>query len=177
MGSTSTPLGVFRRVRQRVGPLLNQFIRSLGQPTTHVYPAGYVGTVGLPIEEVEAELRAGEFSWDPLSMYHNTLEGNDADGSWAYRSSWLADRQLHVILFVQGSAVTEVYAHDEFNWWRHPFKHIREENIRRTEGSKEMRRWLEVRGIEYERYPRSIRKVRHVLRRIRMRINQKLPLH
>lgn len=177
MGRTSVRSGLLRRLRQRIGPMLDQFTRAIGQPTTHVYPAGYVGTVPLPIEEFELELRDGGFNWDPLSMYHYTLEGNATDGSWAYRSSRLANRQLHVVLFTQGPAVTEVYAHDEFNWLRHPFKHAREVDIRRSEGSKEMRRWLNVRGIAYERDILPVRRVRHIVKRVRRRADERLSLH
>lgn len=159
-----------RRLRQQLGPWIDRFARAFGRPTTRVYPAGYVETVRLPIEEVEAELRASQFAWDPLSMYHYTPEGNDTDGSWAYRSSWLADRQLHVVLFAEGSGTTEIYAHDEFNWSRHPSKHVREVDIRRSEGSKTMRRWLESRGIEYERRSLPARTASHVVERIRQRL-------
>lgn len=144
-----------------------------GSPITRVYPAGYVGTVHLPIEDVEEELRDGEFAWDPLSMYHYTPAGNKADGSWAYRSSWLADRQLHVVLFAEGPEVTEVYAHDEFNWSRHPSKHAQEVDIRRNEGSAEMRRWLEARELEYDRDSFPLRKIRHTMTLIRDRLTKR----
>lgn len=172
-GATFDRSSALRVLRQRLGPRIDRVARTFGQPTTRVYPAGYVGTVPLPIAEVEAELRDSEFTWDPLSMYHYTPEGNDTDGSWAYRSSWLADRQLHVVLFEAGSAVTEVYAHDEFNWSRHPVKHAREEDIRRSEGSAEMRRWLEARGIAYERSSIPLRKIRHAAERVREGVTEK----
>lgn len=162
---------VLRRLRQRLGPTLNRIVEALGRPTTQVYPAGYVGTVDHPVERVEAELRDGGFSWDPLSVYHYTPEGDDAEGSWAYRSSWLADRQLHVVLFAVGSDTTDVYAHDEFNWSRHPVKHAREVDIRREEGSDELRRWLDDRGVAYDRDPVALAKVRHLVERVRERID------
>ena len=161
-----------RRFRQRVGPQLDRFVKKLGQPTTHVRPPGYVATVPLPISDLEAELRNGGFAWDPLSTYHYTPEGNSTDGSWAYRSGWFADRQLHVVLFAQGSERTDVYAHDEFNWLRHPIKHAREVDIRRDEGVAEMRRWLAVRGVEYERDSVVRREVRHAVERIRKRVHE-----
>jgi hypothetical protein len=170
MTGTSARSSVLRRFRQQVGPWINRVVEGFGQPTTRVYPAGYVGTVQLSFDDFAAELDDSQFTWDPLSMYHYTLEGNDTDGSWAYRASWLADRQLHVVLFAEGSESTEVYAHDEFNWSRHPVKHAQEVDIRRHEGSAEMRRWLDEQGIEYERDSRPLRAVKHTARRIRDRV-------
>lgn len=165
------PSSVPRRLRQRWGPFVNRVARTIGRPITQVYPAGYVGTVRQPIEDVEAELRDGGFTWDPLSLYHYTPEGDNADGSWAYRSSWLADRQLHVVLFAEGSAVTGMYAHEEFNWSRHPIKHAREVDIRREEASAQMRRWIDARDLEYEQDPAPLRKIRHTVTRLRERLD------
>ena len=127
---------------------------ALGRPTTRVYPAGYVGTVHRPIDEFEAELRDGGFSWDPLSVYHRTAAGNSMDGSWAYRSGPFADRQTHVVLFVTQSDRTDVYAHEEFSWLRHPCKHVAEVDVRRERAVAEMRRWLDDHPGEAGRIPR-----------------------
>lgn len=154
---------VCRQLRHHLGPRINGCARRFGQPTTHVYPRGYVGTIDLPIDDLEAELRDGGFTWDPLSMYHYTPAGSSTDGSWAYRSSWFADRQLHVVLFAQALDRTDVYAHDEFSWLRHPIKHAREVDIRRREAVAEMRRWLERTGLEYERHSSVRRRIRHAL--------------
>lgn len=173
--SSPDPPSVPQRLRQRCGPLLNRFASAIGQPITHVYPEGYVGTIHRPIGDVESALSDGGFSWDPLSMYHHTPEGDEADGSWAYRSSWLADRQLHVVLFAEGDEVTEVYAHDEFNWSRHPIKHAQEIDIRRNEGSTEMRRWMDARDIEYEHDPVPLRKFRHAVTLLGERLDGDVP--
>ncbi|WP_327050909.1 hypothetical protein [Halomicrococcus gelatinilyticus] len=170
MTGRAVQAGTLRRLRQQLGPWINRAVEAVGEPTTRVYPAGYVGTVPLSFDDLAAELDDSPFTWDPLSMYHYTKEGNDTDGSWAYRSSLLGDRQLHVVLFATGSESTEVYAHDEFNWLRHPVEHAREVDIRRHEGSAEMRRWLDDRGIEYERDSRPLRAVKHTARQIRDRI-------
>ena len=167
MTARSIRSSAFRRLRHRLGPWLDRVARSLGQPTTRVYPSGYVGTVQLPIDELEAELRDGGFSWDPLSMYHYTPEGSSTDGSWAYRSSWLADRQLHVVLFAHSRDRTDVYAHDEYNCLRHPVKHAEEVDVRRKDGVAEVRRWLAGRGLEYERDSWIRRKFSHAMERIR----------
>lgn len=174
MVETPVRSSVVRRVRHRLGPWLNQCVRVVGQPTTQVYPAGYVGTVDLPIADFEEKLLDSGFAWDPLSMYHYTPEGNDTDGSWVYRESWFADRQLHVILIDGGTEATEVYAHEEYNWARHPVEHAREADINRHEGSAEMRRWLEARGIIYARDSRVRRKIRHNVRRARKQVTEGL---
>lgn len=167
MMASSARVRVPRRIRHRIGPWIDRFARRIGQPEYHVHPAGYVGTVRLPIADVEATLRDGGFGWDPISLYHYTQAGSSTDGSWVYRSSLLADRQLHVVLFSQAPDRTDVYAHTEFSWLRHPFKHAEEENIRREEGVAEMRRWLDAQGLEYERESVVRRRAEHVVERIR----------
>ena len=155
----------FRQFRHRVGPWVDRVGEAVGQPTTRVYPEGYVGTVRVPISDLEAKLHEGGFRWDPVSMYHYTPSGSTTDGSWAYRSSPFGHRQLHVVLFAQHSDLIDVYAHDEFNWRRHPIKHARHVDIRREEGVAETRRWLEKRGIAYEREPRVVRAFKHAAER------------
>lgn len=166
MAENSLRPSAVRRLRHRVGPWINQLTRALGQPTTRVYPEGYVGTVRRSIDDFEAELSDGGFEWDPLSMYHRTAAGSTTDGSWVYRPARLADRQLHVVLFARRRDQIDVYAHEEFSWLRHPVKHAREEDIRRNEGVAEMRRWLAARGIEYDRDSLVRRKVRHAVERV-----------
>ena len=151
MREISREAGAVRHLRQRLGPTIDRTISAICQPTTRVLPPAHVGTAHHPVEEVEAALRDGGFRWDPLSMYHYTPDGEDADGSWAYRRSPLADRQLHVVLITAGPEVTDVYAHDEFNWLRHPVKHVNEIDIRRRKGRCQMRRWFDVSGLTYER--------------------------
>ena len=169
MVATPVRRSVPRRLRHRLGPWLDRVARTIAQPTVHVHPPGYVGTVTLPIDEFEAELQADGFAWDPLSTYHYTPEGSSTDGSWVYRRSWLADRQLHVVLFAQDDEHTDVYVHDEFSWLRHPLKHVGEVDVRRDEGVEAMRRWLDDRGLAYERGTPVWRKIRHAANRFRER--------
>lgn len=150
-----------RQFRHRVGPWIDRLAERLGQPTTRVYPSGYVGTVHRSLAELETELRDGGFTWDPISMYHYTLAGSTTDGSWMYRTSPLGDRQIHVVLFEHPPERVDVYAHEEFSWLRHPLKHAREVDIRRRKAVAEVRRWLASRGIDYERDSLPRRTVRH----------------
>lgn len=162
-------LRVPRRLRHRLGPVLDRLARRVGQPEYYVYPVGYVGTVHLPRDDLEAKLQDGGFTWDPFSLYHYTPTGSSTDGSWVYRSSPFADRQLHVVLFSQ-SDHTHIYAHDEFNWLRHPLKHAKQVDIRREQGVDEMRRWLSARGIEFGRESVVRRRAEHLASRVRERV-------
>jgi hypothetical protein len=159
-----------RRFRQRLGPVLNRLTGVVGQPTTQVYPSGYVATVHRPHDAVAAELEASGFTWDPLSMFHYTPTGSSTDGSWAYRSGPFAERQLHVVLFATRPDRTDVYAHDEFNWLRHPLKHADEVDIRRKSGATTMRRWLADSDLPAEQHSLARRKLGHAVERLRERL-------
>ena len=154
------------RVRRTCGPHLDALVRRLGHQSHRIRRTEYVGTVERPIDDLEAGLREGGFRWDPFSLYHYTPAGTATDGSWVYRSSPFADRQLHVILFAQSPDRIDVYAHNEFNWLRHPRKHFREADVRREEGAEQMRRALDRLGIDHDREPWLIRKAIHVLERV-----------
>lgn len=139
------------RFRQAVGPLVDRLAKAVGQPTYRLRHTEYVGTVRRSMREVEALLREGGLRWDPLSWYHQPPVGSRPDGSWAYRNGPFADRQLHVVLCARSREAVDVYAHDEPNWRRHPRRHLEGSDIRRERGAEEMRRWLDERGIAYER--------------------------
>lgn len=171
MADASVRDTTLRRLRQYLAPRLNRLAKAVGQPTTHVYPSGYVGTVDRPIAGLEGALSDGGFEWDPMSAYHYTPDGTGADGSWAYRSGWFADRQLHVVLFASEGGRTDVYAHDEFSWLRHPVKHAKEVDVRREEGVAEARRWLDAHDVEYELDGRVRRRLRHAVKQVRERID------
>lgn len=166
VGQTTRP-NVPRRIRHRFGPWIDRLAELVGRPVDHVYPAGYAGTVRLPRDDLETKLRDGGFTWDPVSLYHYTPSGERADGSWVYRPSPLADRQIHAVLFVQGPERVDVYAHEEYNWLRHPLGHAAQENIHRDRGSATMRAWLDARDVPYDRRGRVRRGVDHLVQRLR----------
>ncbi len=150
-----------------MGPAIDRVAQRVGQPEYRVWPKGYVATVPVPIEELEEKLHDEGFSWDPLSLYHYTLVGNESDGSWAYRPSWLADRQLHVVLFERSRDRTDIYAHTEYSWLSHPLKHADQEGIRRSDGVEVMRRVLESWGVDSTRESLVTRTLRHAVVRLR----------
>lgn len=153
-----------RSLRRRLGPSIDGFVEGVGRPITRVYASEYVGTVDRPIGDLEAELR-DDFAWDPVSVYHYTLSGIGADGSWVYRDGWLADRQLHVVCFERGADRTDVYAHEEFSWLRHPVKHARQVGIRRSRAVAAVRRWLDRRGVACDRQSLPRRTTGHLRER------------
>lgn len=155
------------RIRQKIGPWINRLAKSVGQPEYHVRDTEYAGTVECHMKELETKLREDGFSWTPFSFYHWSPMRTRPNGSWTYRSAALADRQLHVILFARPTGTIDIYAHTEYNWLRHPLKHMQQVGIDREEGAAQMRRWLETRGLEYNRESRLSWSVIHLLERIR----------
>lgn len=138
------------RVRHRVGPWITRLARTLGQPEYRLRETEYVGTVQQPLDEFTEALREHGFEWDPLAWYHMPPVGTEPDGSWTYRQSLLADRQLHVILIAHSATYIDVFAHEEYNWLRHPIKHLRQVGIERKAGSRQMRRWLDRHGVDVD---------------------------
>lgn len=168
------------RLRQRLGPAVDRLAAWIGQPEYRLWYSEYVGTTDVPMDELIALLQGGGFRWGPVSWYHQPPIGTDPDGSWTYRPSPLADRQLHVVLDERASGSIDVYAHEEYNWLRHPVKHARQVGIRRDEGSAEVRRWLESEGVEFDRttsvYRRVVVFAARVVNRLRARFGDLPPL-
>ena len=102
---------------------------------------------------------------------HRTPVGTSTDGSWVYRPSLLSDRQLHVVLFAQSADRVDVYAHNEYNWLRHPIKHAKQKDIRREEGAEQIRRWLDAQAIDYDHASTVYRRARHLVERFQERLS------
>lgn len=152
------------RVRQYLGPSITRLGRALGQPEYRLHETEYVATVQQPLDEFTETLQAHGFEWDPLAWYHRPPIGSEPDGSWTYRRGLLADRQLHVILVARSPECIDVFAHEEYNWLRHPSKHFRQVGIERKAGSSEMRRWIESHGMEFDTESRRRRRAVHAVR-------------
>lgn len=152
------------RVRQRLGPYLTHLARALGQPQYRLRETEYVGTVQQSLEQFTATLQEGGFDWDPLAWYHRPPVGSEPNGSWTYRRSLLGDRQLHVILVDRSSDSLDVFAHEEYNWLRHPIRHLQNSGVNREAGRDVMRRWLESRNVAFETKSRRHRRARSVVR-------------
>ena len=158
------------RMRQRLGPWITRVGRTLGEPEYQLRESEYVGTIGQPLDEFTEILQEHGFDWDPLAWYHQSPTGSDPNGSWTYRRSLLADRQLHVILIARTPEKIDVFAHEEYNWLRHPISHLRQVGIEREAGSNETQQWIERRGIEIDIESRLRRSVTHTERNLRKRL-------
>ncbi len=106
-------------VRRGLLPLLDRLLRRHA-PGQHY--AAYqlsldevVGTIDATPEEVEQLLWDAGFRRMPLAALKDLPDGRVERGSWAYRDSLLADRQLHVMLFATSEGQTLVAAHQEAN--------------------------------------------------------------
>lgn len=155
------------RLRQWLAPRLTELARALGQPEYRLRDAEYVGTIQQPLDEFTETLREHGFEWDPLAWYHHPPVGSEPDGSWAYRPSPLADRQLHVILIAHSPAYVDVFAHEEYNWLRHPLDHVKQIDIEREAGSAEIQRWIETQDIPIDERSRSRRRGADALKDLR----------
>lgn len=72
----------------------------------------YAGTIVGPLDAVEGLLWEHGFRRNPLSRL-KTRNGAPEAGSWVFRASPLAERQLHLMLFRSGETGVDVYAHSE----------------------------------------------------------------
>lgn len=163
------------RIRRAVGPWADRVARRFVSATDHVFPEEYAATVECRIEDLESRLSEYGFRWNPLSMYHRTKFGNRSNGSWVLRRGLFSDRQLHVILIKQGEARVDVYAHNEYNWLRHPIKHAEQVDLRREEGAQQALRHLDAMAVDYVRESTVRRRAVHLGRRVRKRLGSGFP--
>ncbi|MDG5776780.1 hypothetical protein VB773_18730 [Haloarculaceae archaeon H-GB2-1] len=161
-------------LRKVIGPWLTLLARAVGQPEYRLYHSEYVGTVEMPLDEFISTLQEGGFRWGPVSWYHQPPVGSDPDGSWTYRPTPLSDRQLHVVLCVNAPERIDVYAHEEYNWMRHPVKHARQVGIERERGASELQRWLEKEGIDHDYDARVTRRAMRLIHWVRTDVRERL---
>jgi hypothetical protein len=163
------------RVRGWLGPAITRFGKTLGQPEYRLRDTEYVGTVNRPLDEFTETLQDHGFEWDPLAWYHQPPVGSEPNGSWTYRETLLADRQIHVILIAHSPEYIDVFAHEEYSWLRHPIKHLRQVGIERKAGRNEIRRWLERHGVEIDVKSRRLRRASHAMRDFRKYLGSVVP--
>ena len=143
-------LDTMTRVRRRVLPTLHRIKEPLGgfaKCTQH--PAEYVGTVERSLSEFRPDLEAMAFAPEPIASLKIREDGRFSAGSWVRRRSAMADWQLHVTLFQSGSDAVEVFAHREYSWLRHPYKHYVGEGWDMDAGVRRMRSLLEDHGVAF----------------------------
>lgn len=74
----------------------------------------YAGSMELSLAETERLLGNRGFRRNPFARL-KTRHGEPEVGSWVYRSSPLARRQLHLMLFPGNESGVDVYAHTELS--------------------------------------------------------------
>ncbi|WP_254766912.1 hypothetical protein [Salinilacihabitans rarus] len=143
-------LDLTTRLRRRVLPTVHRIKEPFGgfaQCTQH--PAEYVGTVHRELREFHSELEAMEFDPEPVASLKVHEDGHFSAGSWVRRNSPLAKWQLHVTLFREQRHEIEVFAHREYSWLRHPYKHYTGEGWDTTGGVERMRSLLSDHGVTF----------------------------
>lgn len=138
------------RVRRRVLPTVHRIKEPFGgfaQCTQH--PSEYVGTVQRELNAFRPDLEAMEFAPEPIASLKVHRDGRTSVGSWARRKSPLAKWQLHVTLFQDGRDTIEVFAHREYSWLRHPYKHYTAEVWDTAGGVDRMRSLLTEHDVSF----------------------------
>lgn len=105
------------RLRAEALPILDDLARwlGLGYAAYELSPREYAGTLDLQPEAAERLLYQHGFRRNPFAAYKTLPDGRTEVGSWAFRPSLLARRQVHVMLFDRDGPGTDVYAHTEYS--------------------------------------------------------------
>ncbi|XVH33622.1 hypothetical protein ACNS7O_17040 (plasmid) [Haloferacaceae archaeon DSL9] len=138
------------RIRRLVLPTVHRIAEPLGGFAQCVMnPTEYVGTVKRKLGDLRSDLRSMGFRREPISSLKQRDDGAPSIGSWVWRASVWAKRQLHVTLFWNPDHGVEIWAHWEYSWIRHPLKHYRCAAYDPLGGVKSMRRLLTAKNIPY----------------------------
>ncbi|NKE34389.1 hypothetical protein GWG54_00895 [Natronococcus sp. JC468] len=144
------PLDLTTRLRRRVLPTVHRIKEPLGGfATCTQHPDEYVGTVDRTVSEFRTDLEAMSFTPEPVASLKVHRDGRLSAGSWVRRRSPLSSRQLHVALFRAGGERLEVFAHSEYSWLRHPYRHYTAEGWDTEAGVRRMRSLLSARGVAF----------------------------
>ncbi|SEW03171.1 hypothetical protein [Natrinema salifodinae] len=137
-------------VRRRILPALHRIKEPLGgYAICRQHPKEYVGTVKRDLGAVRDALADLAFEPEPIASLKVHDDGRLSAGSWVRRPSALATWQLHVTLFRRGEGTVELFAHREYSWLRHPYKHYTREGWDTESGVERMRSLLSAHGIPF----------------------------
>lgn len=104
--------------RRRSLPTLHRvFTRFDGYATYPLDETEYAGSIAATPESVEETLWADGLVRNPLAALKTDPFGTTETGSWMYRDTPTAERQVHVMLFrhdAGGAEQTDLYAHEEY---------------------------------------------------------------
>lgn len=112
-------------------------------------PEERVGTVHKTPCEFQSDLRDMGFSREPVAALKYHEDGRKSAGSWAWRESRRANKQLHVTIFDNGDGTTEINAHWEYSWITHPVAHYRGVDYDRAAGVQMMEERLFDHGVPF----------------------------
>lgn len=130
-------------LRKYLYPHLHPFLELFGgYGVGTVSDTQLVCVLGTDEEVIEKELAEVGFVRNPISAYKTHPDSRESEGSWVLLAAddpcnRLDDgRQLHITLLPRndGQPGREVFAHDEYDWRKHPLKHLREEHFRARDG-------------------------------------------
>jgi len=149
-------LRVLERIRQVVAGVLHLPLSTVGLYAERETPRDqYACTLREPYPIVEARLHRLGFVRNFVSSLKRRASDSPPEttvASWVrYPSGALAsDYQLHLGLFVgPNRSTTDVYAHWEPSWIRHPIRHYRATDVDAETGIDRTRALFERAGIEY----------------------------
>lgn len=138
-------------LRSTTYPLLHPLLERVGGfALATVGDEQYVGWLPMSVEALEHVLWVNGFKRNPLAALKRREDGAPSAGSWAWRPSLFAHRQLHVVLIADDGG-TSIYAHLEPNIYRHPRRHLSTEYVDFVGGANTVRQWLTVAGYEPQR--------------------------
>ncbi|MFA9425457.1 hypothetical protein [Natronorubrum sp. A-ect3] len=138
------------RVRRRVLPTVHRIKEPFGgfaQCLQH--PDEYVGTIQYGLGEFRADLETMSFAPEPIASLKIHRDGRQSAGSWVRRPSSFSTWQLHIALFVTDTDAVDVFAHREYSWLRHPYKHYTAEGWDTHGGVKRMRALLSEHDVSF----------------------------
>ena len=153
-------LRFLERVRQSVASLLHAPLSLVGLYAERETPREqYAFTLREPFPLVEAQLHRLGFVRNLVSSlkyrdYETPPETTVASWAWYPEGALASDDQLHLALYVgPDRSTTDVYAHWEPSWIRHPIRHYRATDVDAQEGIERTRSLFEEAGIEYAVLP------------------------
>ena len=157
-------LRLLERVRQRVASLLHAPLSLVGLYAERKTPREqYAFTLREPYPIVEAQLHRLGFVRNLVSSLKYRAYATPPEmtvASWVrYPDGALAsDDQLHLALYVgPDRSTTDVYAHWEPSWIRHPIRHYRATDVDAETGIRRARALFEGADIEYAVVPAAER--------------------
>jgi len=157
-------LRFLERFRQHAASLLHLPLSAIGLYAERETPRDqYAFTLREPYPLVEARLHRLGFVRNlvsSLKFREYAAPPETSVASWVrYPEGALAsDRQLHLALFVgPDRETTDVYAHWEPSWIRHPIRHYRATDVDAEAGIERARALFERNGIEYAVVPAAER--------------------